>query len=614
MTRPDSPLQRHLLTRSDLARMAVPAAVILAWLADGALEPVGILGDDTDGDPVFTVNSPELRRELLLRLAGIDKTAVVLTPMRVRSFLVRARLATTSCATTEATAAAAAAAPAAIAHESTQSAEHLTTVADRLASTDLANVLQEVAAEIEADVEVMLRLAEEEAQLEAEASQAQPNAAVAHEQAGDQADPHEVESIEPTGGDVEACFEADEDPNDTCFDIDDLAGAFEVEHRGAANEPPAAATDATAAATSGDGDDEQPSTQEPAAPQLAAIGDADDLDDALMAPPPRIAVAPTELRFEAATDAMVAPVRDEQLESGSSLDTSTTAIAPSCEPETNTMASESRLFPPSTPTIDEAFDALIAPAPSAVAEAGTVGELSGMPDALDAVLGELGAKPPATPAPTIAEASIVANKPAAAPTGVHVDDAVPGPAASPMQTAPMPASTAADAALAGAALASTNESLERVESFLGELRSALIDLAHRPAQPAIDMQPLVVAVQTGFEQATVQTTATNAVLTTLSDRIGGLGQQVEQGMQQTAAAVAARPVITAPEPAAPPAPTQFVVASNERTPIALLALAALVSGWSVLFWFKTGSIRLALGTLIAANLVGCCLLLARRQR
>jgi len=32
----------------------------------------------------------------------------------------------------------------------------------------------------------------------------------------------------------------------------------------------------------------------------------------------------------------------------------------------------------------------------------------------------------------------------------------------------------------------------------------------------------------------------------------------------------------------------------------------------VLFWFKTGSPRLALGTLVGANLVGCCLLAGRR--
>ncbi len=44
------------------------------------------------------------------------------------------------------------------------------------------------------------------------------------------------------------------------------------------------------------------------------------------------------------------------------------------------------------------------------------------------------------------------------------------------------------------------------------------------------------------------------------------------------------------------------------------AVTLVVLAWSILFWIKTGSPRLALGTLIGANLIACCMLLSRRKR
>lgn len=493
MTRPDSSLLRHLLTRSDLASMAIPAAVILDWLEAGALEAVGVLDDDADGDPVFTVTSPELRCELQPRLAGIDKPAVVLSPLRVRSILMRARLANAAATVADASGTT----PAPFVEEPTSAPEHPRTVADRLAATDLANVLQEVAAEIDADLEVMLKLAEEEAQIEAGTDLGRPDTAATDQLTDRPTDrPAFMPTSEPQADGDGGLFESSANGDEACFDIDDLAEAFETERLDSA-----AATEPIA---------------EVAAPKPA----------------------------------------DGELEGHAAPAASTTTITGELVPARNTMASESLLPPTAGSAEAEERDELAAPMPS--------------PAGGDAAMVE-----PATAA-----------------------------------------AAAIDSAVATAALARTGDSLLRVESFLGELKHALIDLALRPTQAPIDVKPLVVAVQTGFEQASAQTSATNAVLTTLSDRIGGLGQQVEQGMQQAVTALAAREVATsAPgQSAAGPAPTRFVVATSERTPVALLALAALVSGWSVLFWLKTGSIRLALGTLITANLIGCCLLLARRQR
>ena len=46
----------------------------------------------------------------------------------------------------------------------------------------------------------------------------------------------------------------------------------------------------------------------------------------------------------------------------------------------------------------------------------------------------------------------------------------------------------------------------------------------------------------------------------------------------------------------------------------LAAVALVVLGWAVMFWIKADSPRLAIGTLVGANAVACCMLLARRDQ
>lgn len=91
MSRTKPYLQQHLLTRSDLAQMGVQAAAILRWLAGGSIEQIGALAGEHGDDPVFTV-APALRAEMGTRLAALGKHTVVLSPLGVRSFLMRSLL------------------------------------------------------------------------------------------------------------------------------------------------------------------------------------------------------------------------------------------------------------------------------------------------------------------------------------------------------------------------------------------------------------------------------------------------------------------------------------------------------------------------------------------
>jgi hypothetical protein len=155
------------------------------------------------------------------------------------------------------------------------------------------------------------------------------------------------------------------------------------------------------------------------------------------------------------------------------------------------------------------------------------------------------------------------------------------------------------------------ETMQRVQSFLGELKSALVELAQRqPTQPApLDVGPLVQAVQMCFERSAEQVAATHSALTALTERVGGIGQQVEHGVAHAMASVRTEPPTAVKDVTA----REIIVTRRDRQPVVLMAVAALIIAWSVLFWFKTGSPRLALGTLVGANLVGCCLLSFRRS-
>ena len=151
----------------------------------------------------------------------------------------------------------------------------------------------------------------------------------------------------------------------------------------------------------------------------------------------------------------------------------------------------------------------------------------------------------------------------------------------------------------------TSSHLETVQEFLGELKGALVDLADRPhPRPADELAPVVDALRACAEASAEHAGATNEALRALGSQVGLLGDRVEAGVAQ--ALTGSRPAASAPQVVerAPSNPTNAVLA----------AVALVVLGWAVLFWIKADSPRLAIGTLVGANAVACCMLLARRDQ
>ncbi len=205
--------------------MGVPAGEILGWLAEGAIEQIGALAGRDGEDPVFTV-APRLRDALSDRMARIGKTAVVLSPLRVRSFLLRSLLHG--------------------AHPPIDPGTNLPVppvtsevpaeaLAQHLLTTDLAEVLHEAAADLDADVTTMLQLAQEEARLElARTTAARP----------------ETHSDEPPAFPDAPKADEEAPAEEECFDVDDLSELFEGigEEPSRAPEPPEAPPDEAAEA------------------------------------------------------------------------------------------------------------------------------------------------------------------------------------------------------------------------------------------------------------------------------------------------------------------------------------------------------------------------------
>jgi hypothetical protein len=519
---------------------------------------------------VTTLDWLELRRELIPRLCGIDKPAVVLTPMCVRSFLVRAR---TAMPTTSTRAPAGLAPTIAVDHPAAP--EAVSAVANRLAASDLATVLKGVAAELEADVEVRQKLAEEEAPLAAELATA--STPPAPFEALDEAAVELVAPVDPTAP-VAPIAAAEASPPDVL-----QAGIAMA--------------------------DTMPTTT-----PVRGVESKDELTE-----------SPEELSPPNASESPLDP-HDS--------DTEREARLPSPEVELTSMVSGPDPFSASSPSVNDPSGELFDAAPAATA----IDANSVRSDAPEAALEESAsrqAEPVFVESPAAARseaaAGLSAPEPGPAQLATVRTDAVADHEVAPIvpivamvnPAVPPPPAIAEQRDQDGVAarlettalpLPQIGTSLQRVETLLGELEQALADLAPRPTPTPspIDLAPLVEAVQTGFERATAQDAATTVALTSLSDRIDGLGHQVEAGVQQALTARSTRTVPT--HAAANPVSTPLVVAPAERTPIAMLALAALVLGWSLLFCFKAGSPRLAQGTLIVANLLGCCLLLSRRSR
>lgn len=154
--------------------------------------------------------------------------------------------------------------------------------------------------------------------------------------------------------------------------------------------------------------------------------------------------------------------------------------------------------------------------------------------------------------------------------------------------------------------------MRRVEEVLVGLRSALVEVVQRPVQ-SVDLQPLLTAMNQNLAATSAKQEQAAAALQAVAAGLQDFGQQVARNGSATAAALSALQGGGGPAGGTPSAAPAFVVAQPGRSPLPLLAIAFLLLCWAVVFWFKTGSPRLALGVMVVANLVGCGLLVARRS-
>lgn len=661
--------------------MGVPAGEILGWLAEGDIEQVGSLAGTDGEDPVFTV-APRLRDALSDRLARIGKTAVVLSPLRVRSFLLRSLLQGAHPPLDTATD---------LPAQPVTSEVPVEALAQHLLTTDLAQVLHEAAADLDTDVAALLQLAQEEAQLELTKAMEEPAAAP------DEDPPAYVDA--PTTDEERAAEEEE------CFDVDDLRellGDFEdepdplprpdkatFEQSGGEAIPTPAPADAPMSregepsrnepipdttsppATDPVQEITMPSTHdahtedalEPAHEEAsvettpiaaeaeheqatrtavpATASDADERaalteaaavleqllgDDAPSTPflePSEIQSALAALDIgEPAPTRSPAAVRAESF--AAAAPAAESAAPPEGEPKTEAPGADTpnaaipnpevRSEPASTAEAGNSIGSADAALAEAAAEAAS-DATSAMAIEPPADAGDVAIHAPVAEVVTVAPADEATPRAAAAPAQ-PLAEPMAEPARSSRSADPAPA--ADTPATAGNGHEVLGAAMQRVDAFLDRLKAALVEMAARPATPTpaplpmpaaptLDMAPLVGAIDGGFAKAVQQSEAAAHALTGLAERIDGLGQRLEASTGATVAALQ-----TAPATHARSAAPQFVMPRSSVTPWVLLAVAGLVTAWSVLFWFKTGSPRLALGTLVGANLVGCCLLAGRR--
>jgi hypothetical protein len=534
MTRPPPPLQQHLLTRSDLARMAVPATTVFRWLAAGSVEQIGDLPvAGAAKDPVFTVLHEPLRAQLAEQLAGIGKPTVVMTPLGVRSFLLRAML-----------------------RQREAGAEHTAREAPEQVASDVAAALD---ASMPADeLATVLEHLAEEAAGDAVAMQHLAEQAVAEERA--QAAPPAEDVLDETAG-----VEAADSEEAACFDFADLADEIESWHEA---EP-------TTDEHGSDGEH----TMKAEDTELANEADVERTADEALSFLDADEGGEHEAEVEHEAVAVVDEAERTAEEALSFLDADEVGSEPAPEAEQDAEA------------VDEDGERLAAAA-------------SSLPEA-DEAANEEEAPPTEEPAPTEVpaaaaepadDASLTAAEVAAFGDDDASDETPSEPQPSEQAPSPSAAATTSVAAPVAAEAPIAGEAMARVESFLGELKSTLVELAGREQKP-IDLQPIV--------QPLLDAVQSNTALTEVQT-------QALQAMQQSLATLAERSqAAAAPNP--PVALAAAVAAPTDRSAMVMVAVAALVSCWAVVFWFTTGSKQLALGTLIGANALACCLLMGRRR-
>lgn len=544
---PDIPsLSQHLLTRSDLADLAVPAGDVVRWLSSGTLQQIGTLSrDGADGEPVFAVTDRAVREDLAGRLTALGKDEVVFSPLRVRSVLMRALLALHGTVNIE------------VIGETPAAA---TAETEFGAAEAIGDALAEAATDLEREVTQFLEMARDEARLEA----LERAAEFAAQEAMETPIEPEYEQLPP---DVEFDFggepapEAEPSEDGEFFDVDDLTDELDSWGPQPAHDP-APAADPTP-------DDTQPepaadaaltTTMTEAEPEVASPQNAIEADvfaafDAFEKPAPATTAAAvpepgTSIQEDvfAAFDAFEAPAGEPSLEE-------------LVEPEAAAALADDAPVPVEDEVAAETTDEVTAVTETVEEPAVEAAEIEREPEAQ-------------------AEAAAAA---AAAQVAVALETHEPV-----VASRSEPAGTAVAPSM-------TSQGFERIESYLADLKAALLEIAQRPqpASPpaphvqveAVDMQPLVAAV-------------------------GEFGARVEHGV---AIAVHAALSSHTQKPASTPVAVPFVHAPANRSHFVLLTVTVLLTCWAAIFWLKTGSANLALGTFLGANAIACCMLVGQRR-
>lgn len=435
---------QHVLTRADLAALAIPADEVVRWLRDGGLRELGSIALAAGEQPVFGVCDPDLEQDLRVRLATLGKTDVALDPNRARNALVQGTMAARGWV-----------APSEPEVEPAGEAEPLTAADAPLAEDGPVHVIE---AEPREPEQRDLELAEAEFEALAQIYESAPTD-----------DPPSAEDF-----------------GDDLIDADALLAALNGTEPDAADtacEPvetaPPASNDADGSDAAGSVEQEHPqeeSLPEETMPAEANVADAPVPETPVQeSPVPETPVAEAPVADSPIADAPASEVPVEE----SVIDTevsSTDVETPGEEPLVEAA-------PAATTTVDEApADApAAAPAPEPVAvdeaavDEAAVEEAAVVEATVESAVTE--AAPPADPTPGVAE-----------PTDALFGSAAGAPAFDAAAPAPAPPAEAAMAAMA---------TMERVEGFLGELRGTLVEIAQRPAgddKPGFDIEPLVAAV------------------------------------------------------------------------------------------------------------------------
>lgn len=197
------------------------------------------------------------------------------------------------------------------------------------------------------------------------------------------------------------------------------------------------------------------------------------------------------------------------------------------------------------------------------------------------------------------------STPAPEPTQTH--------AAAPTPPASVAAPVAAATATVSAPPPVVQLDLQPVVEALQQVHLAVLSLGAKP-QLQFDTTPITAALDHGI-RALKQDLAAAADRATLREGVEQLRSTIEAGTRAVVDAVAASTAakVSPLTTSANGSPSATDSRSHGLDLGAAIATAAIATGWGIAIWSFAGDTKLALGAIVCANLVGCCVLMLRRR-